>query len=325
MGLCTIYTNILYNKDKTELIFCGASVFMKNVTFPNTLKRIGDRAFSCCTNLETITLPDSVEIIGKDAFNSCPLTVVYLGNGLRLIDDYAFANRRKLECVYFTGDAPQLGEGVFDNCPNIMLFYNADREGWSFPTWNGYPTTPQKGGSQTTSFSDVQKDAYYADAVTWAVAEGITNGTGYGKFSPDKGCLRGEVVTFLWRAEGCPEPEGKENPFTDVSPSDYFYKAVLWAVEQGITTGTGEGKFSPYHSCSRGQIVTFLWRTMGKPETTSASASFTDVPETAYYCQPVQWAVEEKITNGMSANLFGPDKICTRGQIVTFLYRAYNT
>lgn len=318
------YTDILYNKDKTELIFCGAWVFMKNVTFPTTLKRIGERAFHCCSNLEAVTLPNSVEVIGKKAFSSCPITVAHFGNSLRLIDDGAFLGSNELECVYFSGDAPQLGEQVFDSSPDVMLFYSLDKEGWTSPRWNGYLATGLKDGIQVSDFSDVSPDAYYAEAVSWAVAGGITNGTGYGTFSPENGCIRGQVVTFLWRAAGCPDPEGTENPFVDIYPTDYYYKAVLWAVEQGITTGTGDQKFSPYHSCTRGQIVTFLWRAFGKPQITMGENPFQDVSTEAYYYDAVLWAVEQGITTGMSANTFAPEKTCTRGQIVTFLYRAYN-
>ena len=171
-------------------------------------------------------------------------------------------------------------------------------------------------------FSDVKDTDYFLEPVLWAVECGITAGTGNGKFSPNQTCTRGQVVTFLWRAMGEPEPVSKDNPFSDVKPSDYFYKPVLWAVENGITSGTGNGKFSPEQSCTRGQVVTFLWRTMGW--SSDIANPFTDVKAQDYFYEPVLWAVENGITSGTSKTTFAPGSNCTRGQVVTFLYRAMN-
>lgn len=318
------YSNLLYNKDQTELIFCGAEVYQNQLKFPNGLKKIGEGAFSYCQQISTIMLPDTVEIIGKNAFSQSTLEAIHMGSSLRLIEDGAFLYCKNLACAYFYGDAPQVGAGTFDGCPGIILFYGKDGAGWTFPKWNGYATSVMRDGQlAAAAFSDVTADAYYADPVGWAVSEGITNGTGGGKFSPDMGCTRGQIVTFLWRAEGCPEPTSRDNPFTDVQPKDYYYKAVLWAVEKGITDGTGHGRFSPDRLCTRGQAVTFLWRNQGKPSTASSQKGFSDVAKGAYYYDAVLWAVEQQITNGMSKELFAPDKSCTRGQIVTFLYRSY--
>ena len=153
----------------------------------------------------------------------------------------------------------------------------------------------------------------------------ITNGTDAAgtRFSPNMGCTRGQVVAFLWRAMGQPEPAGGTNPFTDVEETDYYYKAVLWAVEQGITTGTGPDTFSPDMVCSRGQIVTFLYRTEGAPRLEEGANPFADVDASAYYHDAVLWAVDIGVTNGTNAagTLFSPEATCTRAQIVTFLYR----
>lgn len=173
----------------------------------------------------------------------------------------------------------------------------------------------------TTSFNDVSSSAYYYNAVQWAVKNNITQGTSSGKFSPDSACTRAQVVTFLWRAKGSPEPKMNVNQFTDISPSDYYYKAVLWAVENGITEGTSSTQFSPNSSCTRSQVVTFLWRAKGSPSTTG-SANFSDVASDSYYATPVAWAVQNNITTGVNANSFAPNSVCTRGQIVTFLHRA---
>ena len=174
-------------------------------------------------------------------------------------------------------------------------------------------------------FTDVPADAYYYDAVAWAVENGITTGTGDGTtFSPNAPCTRGQIITFLWRAAGCPEPESSVNPFTDVEEGSYYSKAVLWAVENGITTGTGDGTtFSPDAPCTRDQAVTFLWRAVEKPAATDGQ-SFTDVPADAYYASAVQWAVANGVTTGTGdGTTFGPADDCTRSQIVTFLYRTY--
>ena len=170
-------------------------------------------------------------------------------------------------------------------------------------------------------FIDVNKGAYYYDAVLWAVENNITTGTSATTFSPNATCTRGQVVTFLWRAAGCPEPTGSSSPFTDVKPGDYFYKAVLWAVEKNITKGTGATTFSPNDGCTRGQVVTFLHRFENAPSVGSASNPFTDVSSGAYYNDAVLWAVKNNITTGTGAGKFSPDDVCTRGQIVTFLYR----
>ncbi len=171
-------------------------------------------------------------------------------------------------------------------------------------------------------FQDVPGDAYYFEAVNWAVANNVTNGTSETTFSPDVGCTRAQVVTFLWRAAGQPEPTEGTNPFTDVKEGTYYYKAVLWAVEKGITNGTSETTFDPDETCTRGQIVTFLWRREGKPAPTGANNPFADVKPSAYFGSAVLWAVEKGITNGTSETTFEPNEDCTRAQVVTFLWRA---
>lgn len=169
-------------------------------------------------------------------------------------------------------------------------------------------------------FTDVPESAYFYEPVLWAVENGVTSGTSATKFSPYEGCTRGQVVTFLWRAAGCPEPESSYNPFSDVPSNAYYHDAVLWAAEEGITTGTSRTRFEPNATVTRAQTVTFLWRWAGSPEPGSAG-SFRDVPYRAYYADAVAWAVEYGITNGTAPALFSPAQTCTRAQIVTFLYR----
>ena len=170
-------------------------------------------------------------------------------------------------------------------------------------------------------FADVLNSAYYADAVKWAVAQGITNGKGSGLFGSNDACTRAQIVTFLWRAAGSPASKMTFNPFSDVSPDAYYYQAVLWAVENGITGGMGNGRFSPEGTCTRGQSVTFLHRAAGAPAV--SGSSFQDVPASAYCADAVAWAVKNGITQGTGAGAFSPNGGCTRAQIVTFLYRQY--
>ena len=190
-----------------------------------------------------------------------------------------------------------------------------------------------KGGANVTAtfvkdetpaekFVDVPKDAYYHDAVYWAVDKGITDGTDDTHFSPDGKCTRAQMVTFLWRDAGKPAPAGTDNPFADVKEGTYYYDAVLWAVEKGITEGTSDTTFSPEDTVTRGQAVTFLWRDAGKPAPTGTDTPFNDVTESDYYYEPVLWAVEKGITDGTSDTTFSPAQSCLRCQIVTFLYRA---
>ncbi len=172
------------------------------------------------------------------------------------------------------------------------------------------------------AFLDVTSDVYYYQALKWAVEKGITAGTDKTHFSPKKACTRGEAVTFLWRAEGSPEPAG-DIAFTDVKSGSYYEKAVRWAVEKGVTSGTGNGKFSPNMTCDRSQIVTFLYRAENQPAITGGTG-FTDVKAGQYYENAVKWAVENGITSGTGNGKFSPGMKCDRSQIVTFLYRYSN-
>ena len=172
-------------------------------------------------------------------------------------------------------------------------------------------------------FKDVAKDSYYYDAVQWAVEKGITEGTSADTFTPGASCTRAQMVTFLWRASGAPEPKNSVNPFSDLDPSAYYYKAVLWAIEHGITQGTSAGTFSPNTTVTRGQTVTFLHRAAGTPSH-EGNAAFLDISDNDYYFDAIAWAVQHGITSGTGSNKFSPDADCTRGQIVTLLYRANN-
>ena len=173
---------------------------------------------------------------------------------------------------------------------------------------------------KTSPFGDVSADAYYYKAVQWAQEKGITDGISSDLFGPKQPCTRGQIVTFLWRAAGSPEPKGTAAGMTDVAPGSYYAKAVAWAVENGITTGTAEGTFSPDATCTRAQAVTFLARAQNAKAT--GKTAFSDVPADSYFADAVAWAQANGVTTGTSETTFSPDSDCTRAQIVTFLYRA---
>ena len=169
-------------------------------------------------------------------------------------------------------------------------------------------------------FKDVPANAYYYEAVKWAQEKGITGGIGNGLFGPNDPCTRAQIVTFLWRAAGSPAPKNTGTAFGDVKLGSFYEQAVAWAVENGITGGTGEGMFSPDATCTRAQSVTFLYRASGSPAV-SDKAEFSDVSTTAFYADAVAWAAKKGITTGIGGGLFGSGNDCTRGQIVTFLWR----
>ena len=185
--------------------------------------------------------------------------------------------------------------------------------------WHGTDCS-RCGEKRENPFVDVPEDSFYIDPVLWAVEKDITTGVDAAHFAPDSTCNRAQVVTFLWRAAGKPEPTSHNNPFVDVKESDFFYKAVLWAVEEGITNGMDAVHFGPMLSCSRAQVVTFLWRSQGSPAA-DAAVTFPDVKPGQFYTAAVAWALEKDITEGMDNGTFGVEAFCNRAQVVTFLYR----
>ena len=188
--------------------------------------------------------------------------------------------------------------------------------------WNGTVCT-LCGDTRLTPFDDVAEGSFYEEAVAWAVARGVTNGVSATSFDAAAVCNRASVVTFLWRAAGEPEPKSMDNPFTDVQKGSFYEKAVLWAVEKGITNGISDTRFDPAGSCNRASVVTFLWRAAGKPAPDAGDLPFADVPASAWYAKPVLWAVQEGVTNGVSATSFDAAGICNRASVVTFLWRAF--
>ena len=212
---------------------------------------------------------------------------------------------------------PKSGELEFQSAGMI----SGGKASWVFDHASDYAIVIDKESHEPVTFPDVPDTAYYAEAVNWAVAKKITEGIGNKLFGSNDPCTRAQIVTFLWRAAGSPGPKTMSG-FSDVPADSYYAKAVAWAVENGITGGTGDGKFSPDATCIRAQAVTFLYRASGMPAV-SGNAAFSDVATNAYYAAAVKWAEKNGITGGIGGGLFGSDNNCTRAQIVTFLFRAY--
>ena len=227
------------------------------------------------------------------------------GTGLTDPDGYANMSAAEILADLFGENTEQPSVPVIPSQPSTPVR----------PSQPSQPEQPSQKG-----FNDVKPGDYFYDAVNWAVEKGITTGTSATTFSPNASCTRAQIVTFLWRASGSPEPKTASNPFTDVAANAYYCKAVLWAVENGITTGTSATTFSPDAPCTRAQGVTFLWRANGS-KAASAAASFTDVASDAYYAPAVAWAAEQNVTGGVGNGLFSPNTTCTRAQIVSMLYR----
>ena len=183
------------------------------------------------------------------------------------------------------------------------------------------PSEPSVTPPSGPVFTDVGQQDYFYDAVYWAVENGITLGKTETSFAPNETCTRAQMVTFLWRSAGCPQPKDTHLAFVDVPETDYYAEAVRWAVENGITLGKTETSFAPNETCTRAQMVTFLWRSAGCPQPKDTRLAFVDVPEDAYFAPAVAWATQRGIVLGMTPTTFAPDHVCTRGQIVTCLYR----
>jgi len=303
----------------------GSSVFsytdyLERVVIHDGVTRIGDHAFAFAAALKEVTWPSAAKTIEVATFYECGLTTFVIPATVTAVEDYGFYNCYALEKLYVLGDLKTIGDHVFTDCTKLTIYGRSGTKIQKYAKDNGIPFVvidPAK------DFLDVPAGSFYAEPVRWAVEAGITNGIADFTFGPNAACNRAQVVTFLWRAAGKPEPTGTENPFADVEKGSFYEKAVLWAVENGITNGSDATHFNPTGVCNRAQVVTFLHRAFGEPAVENAANPFTDVPADDWYTAPVLWAVENGITNGLSATEFGPNTSCNRAQIVTFLYRAY--
>ena len=314
---------------------------LTEISIPKGVTSIVYSSFKGCSSLKNVTIPSSVTTILDDAFSGCSSIkkVSFVGTEAQWKDVTVKKGNDDLLNATIEFHTHSFGKWTVKTAPTctkkgveVRTCACGETEtrsvkalGHDFGKDGNAEKCARCGAANpnysAVSFTDVPADAYFAAPVNWAVANNITQGIGGGKFGPDNGCTRGQVVTFLWRAAGSPEPKSSKNPFTDVASGDYFYSAVLWAVEKGVTAGTSATTFSPNATCTRGQIVTFQYRANGSPEPKSTSNPFTDVSSGDYFFKAVLWAVENNITKGTSATAFSPNATCTRAQVVTFLYR----
>ena len=319
------------------------------VTIPREATWVGDNAFACCESLESVTFNTKLDSIGNDAFFSCTslknvtLPYVYsvcerafshctslcrvtIQHTTTTINKWAFEDCCSLESITIPETLETVHYGAFSGCSSLKkVYYMGSEEDWK--NINIGDDNEELLSAQIVynykppRFSDVKDSSYFSDPVLWAVENGITKGTSKTKFSPSDPCTRGQIVTFLWRAAGSPVPKDATCPFRDVTRDKFYYNAVLWAVENGITQGTSAKTFSPSDPCTRGQIVTFLWRTAESPAPRDASCPFSDVSRDKFYYNAVLWAVGNGVTEGTSETTFSPASPCTRAQVVTFIYR----
>lgn len=267
-----------------------------------------------------VTLPDNVltsmifqlDVTFEDGAASAPTFGVFNYPGFTSVsfDNGGYILGVALE--YLEMDISSDGSAVDGNNAGTLYFYVPEKGGSTENPFASAPTTPSK-----PAFSDVAANAYYADAVNWAVERNITSGTTATTFSPNATCTKAQILTFLWRANGSPVPT-ISNPFSDIPTGAYYADAAVWAYEKGLISG---GTFSGDTPATRADTVTYLWKLAGSPD--ASPANFSDVPANAEYAEAVAWAVKEGITSGTGSTTFSPDVTCTRGQIVTFLYRAF--
>ena len=272
------------------------------------------------SRIRTVVVEEGITALGAFALSGLSCTSVTLPGSLNQVRQQAIAHCAFLDQLTFPGDAPVFFRDAFTGT-ELLAWYPVDNTTWTsdvFGNYGGSITWRMEGG---LPFADVPENSFYHAPVAWAIERGITNGTDATHFSPSAPCQRAQVVTFLWRAMGCPKPESAELPFVDVPKNSFYHDAVAWALENGITTGSDATHFNPFGLCSRAEAVTFLWRTVDEPAPASLEIPFTDVPADQWYFTAVAWAVENGITNGMEPTRFGVFEICNRSQIVTFLYR----
>ncbi len=300
---------------------------------------LDDHSFNNCVNLTSISLSDPLQQIEYNAFDGCvSLPVVLLPSSLQKIQTRAFANCPKLQDITFLGQPWEVAADAF-----AVTAAEAKAAGVSYPVitrihtandaiktalksynWAANGRTPVFDGEQAPDqpsggFVDVEPGKYYYDAVQWAVQNEITSGTSRTTFGPADSCTRAQAVTFLWRANGKQDPTAA-NTFSDVPAGAFYETPVAWAVGRNVTSGTSATTFGPSDTCTRAQIVTFLYRAAEEPPVTGSN-TFSDVPAGSFYEKAVTWAVENGITNGTGNGQFSPKATCTRAQIVTFLYK----
>ena len=311
--------NTITSIEQSAFSLCSS---LENISIPENVRSIGASAFAGCSSLENIILPNSISSIGASAFSGSKVKTIAIPDGVTVIDESTFYQCSKLKSISLPKSLREIKNYAFYGCDALSdIYYAGDKARWSWVELYNNTNSLSKATmhyessfenmKMKTAFEDVPEDAYYEDAVSWAVTNKITNGTSTNTFSPNNNVTRGQAVTFLWRAMGMPSPKSIVNSFTDVKSSDYFYKAVLWAVEQGITKGTGSSTFSPEGNVTRGQMVTFLYRTMGEPEKTGSGAWYTDAEN---------WANHQNLLIGTAIS-YATNGDCPRSDVVFYLWK----
>ena len=313
---------------------------LAEIVLPESLTQIKSNAFAYCVSLNSVEIPSQVKSVGVSAFIGCEeLTQITLPQSLTAIGSGAFSECAKLAKVYYNGTQQQwqaVSVAAYNECllsAKLILPHEHIWGDWVITKQPNHLFDGEKtavceicGQAKVEAvpnnpFADVASTNKLKTEILWAYYTGITTGVTDTTFEPNTTVNRGQAVTFLWRAAGCPEPKTENNPFTDVGKGAYYYKAILWAVENGITNGTTATTFSPKDPCKRRHIVMFLYRYAGQPPLEGSGAPFPDVSQSNTFYNAVMWAVEEGITNGTKHGTFDLHSDCTRAQVVTFLYR----
>ena len=294
---------------------------LKRVEIPASVVKLGNMVFQACTSLSGVTLPSGLKEMGQGVFWKCSsLTSIAVPNGVSTLEYAAFEYCSNLKSIVIPSGVTDIKEEVFHGCRDLLIFCDPETYAAEYAKEKNIPTLPEF--YAYNPFTDVPDGKYYTIPVLWAVHSNpqITSGWNNTEFNPGGNCTRAQVVTFLWRKFGCPEPKTKTMPFTDVASGKYYYDAVLWAMENGITAGRNANTFAPNEPCSRADFVTFLWRAYDKPEVQTDNP-FVDVDSSKYYAKAVLWAYKNRVTSGIDSQHFLPTQTLSRGQAVSFLYR----
>ena len=331
---------------------------ISSVTIPESVIYVGEEAFMGCSDLATVNFVGDSAYLGIDCFRNCTsltlmwvpnagvihsgtfagctnLSIVVLGDGNMIIEEGAFADCTSLERIRLPVSIEQIYTKDFEDMEAILVIGDEGTEkelsiAQKFANEMGFLFEAKDSASaEETWFTDVNRGNYYTVPVLWGSMTGVVAGYGNGKFGINDNCTRAQMIAFLWRLNRCPKPEAEKtyyHDFCDVPDDDYYTDAVQWAYEQDITAGTGlnkDGKdtFSPNEYVTREQVLSLLWRMDGKPKATATTTPFTDVSSSGYYYKALLWANENKVVAGTAADKFSPNKVCTREQIITFMYR----
>lgn len=298
---------------------------LTSVSIPDGVTSIGGMAFWSCENLKSVTMPSTMDSIDMGAFGYCTnLTSIVIPNGVERIGLWTFTDCSSLVGVTIPSSVTDIQKSAFENCPNLKIYGAAGSTAERYARVVGVPFAEGAAPESTisiTGFSDVRPDSPYVDAINWAVANGITQGKTSSIFAPNEKCTVPQILTFLWRSKGSPEPFIWWPYSGGGDKNAYYYDAVRWACEEGIIPND---KWFPLgNDCTREMAMMYLWKAAGSPAATSTS-NFSDVPRNSEYAGAIDWGVEKGITSGTSKTTFSPSDVCTRGQIVTLLYRSMN-